>query len=166
MDTSTFLWIIAAAAVAFAFAVFQYRIGSKDRTKRTLIYGILRFLSVFGLLLLLVNPKWTQVSYYNEKPSLAIAVDNSKSVAHLGYDSQVGEVVKRFRESELLNDNFDVQLFKFGDELRLLDSLDYTDKQTNLANAFHSLQPLYKNCLLYTSPSPRDGLLSRMPSSA
>ena len=24
----------------------------------------------------------------------------------------------------------------------------------------------YKNCLLYTSPSPRDGLLSRMPSSA
>ena len=27
------------------------------------------------------------------------------------------------------------------------------------------MQPL-KSCLLYTSPSPRDGLLSRMPSSA
>ena len=26
--------------------------------------------------------------------------------------------------------------------------------------------PVSKNCLLYTSPSPRDGLLSRMPSSA
>ena len=25
---------------------------------------------------------------------------------------------------------------------------------------------IYGNCLLYTSPSPRDGLLSRMPSSA
>ena len=25
---------------------------------------------------------------------------------------------------------------------------------------------LNRNCLLYTSPSPRDGLLSRMPSSA
>ena len=25
---------------------------------------------------------------------------------------------------------------------------------------------LVKSCLLYTSPSPRDGLLSRMPSSA
>ena len=25
---------------------------------------------------------------------------------------------------------------------------------------------LFRNCLLYTSPSPRDGLLSRMPSSA
>ena len=28
------------------------------------------------------------------------------------------------------------------------------------------IQPLYYPCLLYTSPSPRDGLLSRMPSSA
>ena len=27
-------------------------------------------------------------------------------------------------------------------------------------------EPWGKNCLLYTSPSPRDGLLSRMPSSA
>ena len=27
-------------------------------------------------------------------------------------------------------------------------------------------QGLYEYCLLYTSPSPRDGLLSRMPSSA
>ena len=26
--------------------------------------------------------------------------------------------------------------------------------------------PQFQDCLLYTSPSPRDGLLSRMPSSA
>ena len=31
---------------------------------------------------------------------------------------------------------------------------------------FPSLLMLLKHCLLYTSPSPRDGLLSRMPSSA
>ena len=29
-----------------------------------------------------------------------------------------------------------------------------------------ALFELFKHCLLYTSPSPRDGLLSRMPSSA
>ena len=28
------------------------------------------------------------------------------------------------------------------------------------------MRPGYMGCLLYTSPSPRDGLLSRMPSSA
>ena len=31
---------------------------------------------------------------------------------------------------------------------------------------FHMLHALFQTCLLYTSPSPRDGLLSRMPSSA
>ena len=30
----------------------------------------------------------------------------------------------------------------------------------------HSTLPRYTPCLLYTSPSPRDGILSRMPSSA
>ena len=30
----------------------------------------------------------------------------------------------------------------------------------------HAVDREYKVCLLYTSPSPRDGLLSRMPSSA
>ena len=33
-------------------------------------------------------------------------------------------------------------------------------------NEFGAGITLSKNCLLYTSPSPRDGLLSRMPSSA
>ena len=31
---------------------------------------------------------------------------------------------------------------------------------------WQELQALLPTCLLYTSPSPRDGLLSRMPSSA
>ena len=34
------------------------------------------------------------------------------------------------------------------------------------AKQAQALCPGYKACLLYTSPSPRDGLLSRMPSSA
>ena len=33
-------------------------------------------------------------------------------------------------------------------------------------NFSRTILSLHKTCLLYTSPSPRDGLLSRMPSSA
>ena len=33
-------------------------------------------------------------------------------------------------------------------------------------SAASMFEDVYKDCLLYTSPSPRDGLLSRMPSSA
>ena len=36
----------------------------------------------------------------------------------------------------------------------------------NITRIQHYTMNLYKDCLLYTSPSPRDGLLSRMPSSA
>ena len=37
-----------------------------------------------------------------------------------------------------------------------------------IRNAFrpHTVDELYRCCLLYTSPSPRDATLSRMPSSA
>ena len=39
-----------------------------------------------------------------------------------------------------------------------------TDKYATYLQLFSG--ELFKGCLLYTSPSPRDGLLSRMPSSA
>ena len=38
--------------------------------------------------------------------------------------------------------------------------------QAKLDQAIFNLQEQNQTCLLYTSPSPRDGLLSRMPSSA
>ena len=38
--------------------------------------------------------------------------------------------------------------------------------EANCPGAVPGLTGLIKPCLLYTSPSPRDGLLSRMPSSA
>ena len=40
------------------------------------------------------------------------------------------------------------------------------DGQTTDAPILGVLNGIFYNCLLYTSPSPRDGLLSRMPSSA
>ena len=35
-----------------------------------------------------------------------------------------------------------------------------------LIQARSASEGIFRGCLLYTSPSPRDGLLSRMPSSA
>ena len=55
-----------------------------------------------------------------------------------------------------------------------LGSIELSSKLTALhfnhgnkqSDAFESHCNDFCNCLLYTSPSPRDGLLSRMPSSA
>ena len=42
--------------------------------------------------------------------------------------------------------------------------LNYPDHFADVS--MQDLKHLFQDCLLYTSPSPRDGLLSRMPSSA
>ena len=39
-------------------------------------------------------------------------------------------------------------------------------KNTNNLPTTNTFDIMYKDCLLYTSPSPRDATLSRMPSSA
>ena len=41
-----------------------------------------------------------------------------------------------------------------------------TEDFANAEELFNSDYAYFSSCLLYTSPSPRDGLLSRMPSSA
>ena len=45
------------------------------------------------------------------------------------------------------------------------DCIHSVDEAIKYINEFGFL-PLFKNCLLYTSPSPRDAHESRMPSSA
>ena len=48
----------------------------------------------------------------------------------------------------------------------LLPDTDERDEGENRRDFLLSVIDQAKGCLLYTSPSPRDGLLSRMPSSA
>ena len=78
-------------------------------------------------------------------------------------EDQILDEIKKYIEStytehySTTEDGFQVQ-----DMLRHLG----IDKDFCQANAIKYLARYGKNCLLYTSPSPRDGLLSRMPSSA
>ena len=55
--------------------------------------------------------------------------------------------------------DYPVKGIKFRDITTLLQDSEHFTKVIN-----EMTEPW--NCLLYTSPSPRDGLLSRMPSSA
>ena len=48
----------------------------------------------------------------------------------------------------------------------LMRSLYHEDAEDDHGSFFRGKAMEFIDCLLYTSPSPRDGLLSRMPSSA
>ena len=53
----------------------------------------------------------------------------------------------------------------FNREL-LQDAANNDEEVVETPISIEVIDAVAKNCLLYTSPSPRDGLLSRMPSSA
>ena len=73
---------------------------------------------------------------------------------------QLGEAMKRSKANALRS-----AIYQTGDEDEELKTVKAQMIQT-LKQIEEDLITKFVNCLLYTSPSPRDGLLSRMPSSA
>ena len=76
------------------------------------------------------------------------------------------ETKERFIELRAKGWSFDKIAKELGKAKQTL--IDWSKElQDEIANRKAlELEALYETCLLYTSPSPRDGLLSRMPSSA
>ena len=84
--------------------------------------------------------------------------------------------VSIIKDWELIENYVDLQAVRNSNQLMIAIDQQIDDEQTPIAplilisiveNAFkHSRQQGQESCLLYTSPSPRDATLSRMPSSA
>ena len=145
MHTQNIGLIIAAGIIALLIALFQYRYKAKNKNKKNLFFAFLRFLTVFGLLLLLINPSFHENTYYTEKPVLVVAVDNSSSIKHLKQDQSVIQFVDQIKTNKTLKDRFDIQYYSFSDELKDTLVLDFDQKQTNISNTLESLDQIYKN---------------------
>ncbi|MEY8849041.1 VWA domain-containing protein [Psychroserpens sp. XS_ASV72] len=105
----------------------------------------LRFFSIFLVLLLLINPKFNKVSYFDEKPNLIIAVDNSESIAYLNQDQNVAELIERLKQSTELNEAFNVEYYSFGKSFREVDSLNFDERQSDISQVFDRLSEVYSN---------------------
>ena len=80
MTQQTILLIILAAIIALMMAFFQYFYKTKDRSKTNVLLSILRFLALFCLFVLLINPKIKTSATENIQPILNVLVDNSTSI--------------------------------------------------------------------------------------
>ncbi len=147
MQIETLLYILLSGIIALLVALFQYNV--KGKNKSNWLFAFLRFISVFTLLLLLVNPKFEKISFYTEKPNLIIAVDNSSSIAHLQQTENVSELVSTLKENKNLLDKFNLNFFSFGKDLQASDSLSFKEQETNIDKAFSEFSQIYKNT---TSP--------------
>ena len=78
---------------------------------------------------------------------------------------------EKFLLAPLQGENGKILQKKFSKELKGIDSVIFYNKKvytksSAVINILSELGGIYKFCLLYTSPSPRDVVPSRMPSSA
>lgn len=144
MQIETLIYIILSVVAALLLALFQYFYKSKKSNKKP-IYVLLRFITYFTVLLLLINPKIEKQLVYTEKPSLAVVIDNSESISLLKQDLNATKIIETLQTNEMLNRKYNTDYYVFGEEFRTLDTLTFKDRQTNIASAFQNLKQIYSN---------------------
>ncbi|AUS07369.1 hypothetical protein [Pseudotamlana carrageenivorans] len=145
MSSEILIYIIFAGIVALLLALFQYVKKGKNRSKLDLFFSFLRFVTLFSVLLLIINPSFEQVELSIEKPSLVIAVDNSNSIKYLKQEHKTLAFVNTLQNNEALQEKFNINVYTFGNQLKQGDAIDFTDKQTNVFDAFKALSQIYKH---------------------
>lgn len=143
IQIQTVLFILLAALVALALVLFQYYYKTKRKGKLHVILSFLRFLSVFGTLLLIINPKFSNRQYSLEKANLVLLTDNSTSITSQGKSQLNSNLGSLQNEASLLSEKFNIVKYKFGADLSDLDTLSLTDNSTNISKALASLNEIY-----------------------
>ena len=125
-------------------AYFQYFYKAKNTAKVTILLFFLKALSLFLLLLLLINPIIKTTTYQNTKPTLSVLVDHSKSIEFFNEAVSVKDIVNQLKTNNSLNDKFALENFGFGDNLQVTDSVFFNANETNIYKAINGLDNLNK----------------------
>ena len=145
MQTETTIYIIIAGVAALLLALFQYLYKSKLKSNLKYLLSALRAISIFSIILLLINPKFESLTYFDEKPTLVLAVDNSESISYLKQDESANQIINDFKSNSELNERFNVQAYSFGKSVVSLDSLNFNERQSNLSLALKQFGEVYAN---------------------
>ena len=147
MSNQTLIIIAISAIIALLLALFQYVYKSKKSKFSSWLAG-LRFISIFGVFILLINPKFEAVSYFEEKPNLVLAIDNSQSVTYLKQDKNAKAAYESIVSNSDLGDKFNIETFSFGENTKSsVDTLNFKDRQSNISEFFEKYNELYKNSI-------------------
>ena len=143
MQIQTVLFILLAAIVALALVLFQYYYKNKRKGKLQIILSFLRFLAIFGTLLLIINPKFTKNEYTLEKTNLVLLVDNSSSMTSEDKAKVISDLSSLKNKMESSSESFNILNYRFGAELSNSDSLGFTEKSTNISKALAGLNEIF-----------------------
>jgi hypothetical protein len=153
MTISTIALLLLSVLIAAGLSYFQYFYKNKSQSKLYKGLAFLRFLIIFGILLLLINPIISRKTYETVKTPLAIVVDNSKSIAELKADAMSKEVFEKLATNSDLKEKFDLQLYRFDSEFEAFEEakeLDFKGKQSHVDKVAKSLKSINKNLVFPT----------------
>ncbi len=142
---NTILYVSLAFLVALFVSIFFYFYKQKNDAKRRYVLFLLRFIALFSIVLLLINPTWEKRKLFVEKPNLVVAVDNSASIKYLNAADQVTKLIDNIKQHTALQKKFTVNYLRFGSTVQNLDSLDFSDTQTNPGALLEQVNTWYKS---------------------
>ncbi|QWX85339.1 VWA domain-containing protein [Cellulophaga sp. HaHaR_3_176] len=141
MQIQTILLLILAAIVALLIVGFQYYYKSKKRGKHIVLLSFFRFIALFGVFLLLINPKFSKKEFFIEKTNLVILTDNSSSVKSSIAD--VKAVLSKLKSDDRINEKFNIKEYNFGNTLNSSDSLSFKEQNTNISSALSTVAGVF-----------------------
>ena len=145
MTTQTVLYIIIAIIISILLAIFMYGYKTKFSKTTKWIYGSLRFVTIFSVLLLLINPIFKTETFSLIKPKLPILIDNSESISELNQTVNVSDFIKSLKSNKDINKKFELSFYTFGNEFKINDSLTFNEKNTNISEALSLINQLFKD---------------------
>ena len=145
MTTSTILLILLSVIISGAVAFYQYLFKDDNQNKTNWLLAFLRFISVFSLLLLLINPVISRKTIETNKIPLAIVADNSRSISELKANDVEKEVFEKLTSNSALKEKFEIQTYSFDEEFFAGKPLDFKGNQSNIDNVATNLKQLNKN---------------------
>jgi hypothetical protein len=142
MSTLTILFIVLAAIIAFMMVFFQYFFKEKQKGRHLLVFAVLRFFSIFFILVLFINPKTTIKQFEDIKPSLNILVDNSSSIGYSGQEAQIKSLLELTKSNKELNEKFAINYYAFSDQVAKQDTFNFDQQETNILISLQSLEAI------------------------
>jgi hypothetical protein len=145
MTTNTILLLLLSLLIAGGLSFFQYLYKVKNKSNVNLFLTFLRFLSIFCLLLLLINPIITTNKLEIIKTPLPIVMDNSSSISFLNAKEKAIEVYQKITSNKDIQEKFEVQSYRFDSSFQQSDSLSFKGTQTNVDLVAKNVKSIYKN---------------------
>ena len=147
MTTSTILLILLSVIISGVVAFYQYLFKADNQNKTNWLLAFLRFISVFSLLLLLINPVVSRKVIETNKIPLAIVADNSRSISELKANAVALKLFEKLNSNSALKEKFEIQSYTFDDTFIAGKSLDFKGNQSNIDDVANYLKQLNKNTL-------------------